>query len=59
VGSNNVASEQEDQEAEADSEENLKGITGRREQHGMTMMHMVWQNGMEGEKINANRSSQT
>jgi hypothetical protein len=37
---NNIASEQEDQEA-GDSEENLKGITGRREPHGMTMMHMI------------------
>jgi hypothetical protein len=40
-GSNNIASEQEDQETEGDSEENLKGIAGRREPHGMTMMHMI------------------
>jgi hypothetical protein len=35
--SNSIASEREG-EVEAESEENLEGITGRQEQHGMTMM---------------------
>jgi hypothetical protein len=44
--SHSIASEPEG-EAEAESEENLEGITGRREQHGM----MIGQNRMEEDRI--------